>query len=86
MLAATGPRVWEPTPDAPALVILADEYAEPADDAPEATSDADSTTRRGRAVAVNPGRRNPAARAEGKGPGRAALTGGRAGPLPRPQT
>jgi FtsK/SpoIIIE family len=52
MLAATGRRVWEPTPDLPALVIIVDEYAELADDAPDATGDADSIARRGRAVAV----------------------------------
>jgi FtsK/SpoIIIE family len=52
MLAATGRRVWEPTPDLPALVIIIDEYAELADDAPDATPDADSIARRGRAVAV----------------------------------
>ena len=52
MLAATGRRVWEPTPELPALVIIIDEYAELADDAPEATADADSIARRGRAVAV----------------------------------
>jgi hypothetical protein len=51
-LAATGQRVWEPSPDMPALVIIADEYAELVDTAPEATSDADSISRRGRAVAV----------------------------------
>jgi len=51
-LAATGQRVWEPTPDMPALVIIVDEYAELAETAPEATSDADSIARRGRAVAV----------------------------------
>ncbi len=51
-LAATGRRVWEPTPDMPALIIIVDEYAELADDAPEASSDADSIARRGRAVAV----------------------------------
>ena len=51
-LAATGQRVWEPSPDMPALVIIIDEYAELADDAPDATSDADSIARRGRAVAV----------------------------------
>ncbi len=37
----------------PALVILIDEYAELADDAPEAIKHADSVARRGRAVAVN---------------------------------
>ena len=52
MLAATGHRVWEPSPDMPALVIIVDEYAELADDAPDATRDADSVARRGRAVAV----------------------------------
>jgi hypothetical protein len=52
MLAASGQRVWHPSPDMPALVIVVDEYAELADDAPEATGDADSVARRGRAVAV----------------------------------
>ncbi|MGW5416664.1 FtsK/SpoIIIE domain-containing protein [Actinomadura geliboluensis] len=35
-LTANGRRVWEPTPDLPALVIVMDEYAELADDAPDA--------------------------------------------------
>ena len=51
-LAALGKRVWEPSPDMPALVIIIDEYAELAESAPDATSDADSIGRRGRAVAV----------------------------------
>jgi hypothetical protein len=51
-LAATGQRVWQPSPEMPALVIIVDEYAELADDAPEATGHADSIARRGRAVAV----------------------------------
>jgi hypothetical protein len=51
-LAATGRRVWEPSPDMPALMIIVDEYAELTDDAPDATGDADSIARRGRAVAV----------------------------------
>ena len=51
-LAATGQRVWEPSPDRPALVIIVDEYAELAENAPEAASEADSIGRRGRAVAV----------------------------------
>jgi DNA segregation ATPase FtsK/SpoIIIE-like protein len=51
-LAATGRRVWDPTPDMPALLIIVDEYAELADDAPAAMSDADSVARLGRAVAV----------------------------------
>jgi hypothetical protein len=52
MLAADGQRVWEPSPRMPALVIIVDEYAELADDAPGATADADSIARRGRAAAV----------------------------------
>ena len=52
LLAAAGRRLWEPSADLPALIIIVDEYAELADDAPDATSDADSIARRGRAVAV----------------------------------
>jgi S-DNA-T family DNA segregation ATPase FtsK/SpoIIIE len=52
LLAQTGRRVWEPTPDMPALVIIIDEYAELAEAAPDAASDSDSIARRGRAVAV----------------------------------
>ena len=52
LLAATGRRVWEPTPDAPALIIVIDEYAELADDASDATRHTDSIARLGRAVAV----------------------------------
>ena len=49
-MAATGKRIWEPTPDNPALIIITDEHAElPA----EAHEYADSVARRGRAVAVN---------------------------------
>jgi DNA translocase FtsK/SpoIIIE-like protein len=51
-LAATGQRVWGPTAAMPALVIIVDEYAELAETAPEAATDADSIARRGRAVAV----------------------------------
>jgi antitoxin (DNA-binding transcriptional repressor) of toxin-antitoxin stability system len=51
-LAETGRRVWEPTPELPALVLTIDEYAELVDTAPDATGDADSIARRGRAVAV----------------------------------
>jgi len=51
-LTATGHRVWKPTPDMPALVIIVDEYAELAENAPDASSDADSIGRRGRAVAL----------------------------------
>jgi S-DNA-T family DNA segregation ATPase FtsK/SpoIIIE len=51
-LAATGRRVWEPSPEMPALVIIVDEYAELADESPDAMSDTDSIARLGRAVAV----------------------------------
>ncbi len=52
-LTAHGLRVWEPNPDLPALIIIIDEYAELTESAPEATNDADSIARRGRAPAVN---------------------------------
>jgi S-DNA-T family DNA segregation ATPase FtsK/SpoIIIE len=48
--AREGKRLWEPTPDDPALVIVIDEYAELPEEAHEY---ADSIARRGRAVAVN---------------------------------
>lgn len=51
-LAAEGRRTWEPSPAAPALIILIDEYAELADDAADAMPDADTVARLGRAVAV----------------------------------
>jgi len=53
LLAEQGRRVWQPTPDMPALIIVIDEYAELSDDAPDAIKHADSIARRGRAVAVN---------------------------------
>ena len=46
MLAEQRQRVWEPSPGMPALVILIDEYAELADDAPGAVRHADSIARR----------------------------------------
>jgi S-DNA-T family DNA segregation ATPase FtsK/SpoIIIE len=49
-MAATGKRLWAPTPDSPALVIITDEYAELSDESREY---ADSMARRGRAVAVD---------------------------------
>ena len=51
-LAAHGRRTWEPSPDMPALVIIIDEYAELAEQAPDAMDDTDSIARLGRAVAV----------------------------------
>ena len=50
LLTATEERLWQPTPDRPALLIAVDEYAELPD---EAHPQADSVARRGRAVAVN---------------------------------
>jgi len=52
LLAATGRRVWEPAPGAPALVIVIDEFAELTDEAPGAATDTDAIARLGRAVAV----------------------------------
>src|SRR6266545_4520448 len=48
--AQQGKRLWEPTLDEPALIMVVDEYAELPDEAQEY---ADSIARRGRAVAVN---------------------------------
>jgi len=48
-LTAMGQRVWVPSPQMPALVIVVDEYAELADDV---TAYTDSIARRGRAPAV----------------------------------
>ncbi|MEY9859056.1 S-DNA-T family DNA segregation ATPase FtsK/SpoIIIE [Catenulispora sp. GAS73] len=45
-------RVWEPSPEHPALVIVVDEYAELVENAPGAAEAADSLARRGRAVAA----------------------------------
>ncbi|MFB9195237.1 FtsK/SpoIIIE domain-containing protein [Actinomadura verrucosospora] len=68
-LTANGRRVWNPTPEHPALVIVVDEYAELADDAPDAASDTDSIARRGRAVAVTliAATQRPTQKAMGKG-------------------
>ncbi|MGI5207509.1 FtsK/SpoIIIE domain-containing protein [Spirillospora sp. CA-108201] len=68
-LASTGRRVWDPSPRMPALVIVIDEYAELADDAPEATTFTDSIARRGRAVAVTlvAATQRPTQKAMGKG-------------------
>ena len=52
LLATSGRRVWEPSPDMPALVIIIDEYAELAEDAAEAARYTDSIARLGRAAAV----------------------------------
>ncbi|MGW6496808.1 FtsK/SpoIIIE domain-containing protein [Nonomuraea angiospora] len=52
-LTRRGERVWEPSPNRPALIIVIDEYAELASEAPRAIDYADSIARRGRAPAVN---------------------------------
>ncbi|GAA3271479.1 cell division protein FtsK [Dactylosporangium vinaceum] len=51
-MSRAGARVWEPTPKAPALVIVVDEYAELVEQAPGAVEAAESIARRGRAVAT----------------------------------
>jgi len=51
-LAVDGSRLWLPTPVAPALVIVIDEYAELGEQSQHAVIHADSLARRGRAVAV----------------------------------
>jgi len=51
-LAAHGRRTWEPSLEMPALVIIIDEYAELAEQAPDAMDDTDSIARLGRALAV----------------------------------
>lgn len=45
-------RLWTPRPEAPALVVIVDEYAELAENSPGAAESADSFARRGRALAA----------------------------------
>jgi hypothetical protein len=52
LLASVGKRTWQISPHWPALIIIIDEYAELADEAPNAMGDTDSIARLGRAVAV----------------------------------
>jgi FtsK/SpoIIIE family len=51
-LAGIGRREWKPSPQAPALLIIIDEYAELAEQAPEAMTHTDTIARLGRALAV----------------------------------
>lgn len=51
-IAETGQRSWKPSSDMPALIIVVDEYAELAEEAPDAMSNADAIARLGRALAV----------------------------------
>ena len=62
-------RVWNPSPQHPALIIIADEYAELAENAPLAADAADSVARRGRALAVTElaATQRPTQQAMGKG-------------------
>src|SRR5690349_20142087 len=62
-------RLWHPSAEAPALVIVVDEYAELAENAPAAVEHADSIARRGRAVAVTllAATQRPTQQAMGKG-------------------
>lgn len=62
-------RVWNPSPQHPALIIITDEYAELAENAPLAVEAADSVARRGRALAVTElaATQRPTQQAMGKG-------------------
>lgn len=62
-------RVWNPSPQHPALIVIVDEYAELAENAPLAADAADSVARRGRAVAVTllAATQRPTQQAMGKG-------------------
>ena len=62
-------RVWNPSPEHPALIIITDEYAELAENAPLAVDAADSVARRGRALAVTElaATQRPTQQAMGKG-------------------
>lgn len=62
-------RVWHTSPQHPALVIITDEYAELAENAPLAAEAADSVARRGRALAVTElaATQRPTQQAMGKG-------------------
>jgi hypothetical protein len=51
-LASIGRREWHPTSQEPALVIIIDEYAELAEQAPDAMTHTDTIARLGRALAV----------------------------------
>ena len=84
-LASIGRRTWEPTPEMPALVIVIDEYAELAEEAPEAMHDTDTIARLGRAHSRNAHSRNPAADSESDGTGRGPLANGPTDMLPRPR-
>jgi hypothetical protein len=66
LLAERGQRVWEPSPEMPALIILIDEYAEVVDDAPNAIRHADSVARRG-AVNLIAATQRPTQKAMGQG-------------------
>ena len=68
-MGAGSERVWNPSPQHPALIIITDEYAELAENAPLAADAADSVARRGRALAVTElaATQRPTQKAMGKG-------------------
>ena len=69
LLAAAGKRGWPISSQMPALIILIDEYAELAEQAPDAMSETDTIARLGRAVAVTliAATQRPTQRAMGQG-------------------
>jgi S-DNA-T family DNA segregation ATPase FtsK/SpoIIIE len=77
-------RTWEPSPRMPALVIIIDEYAGLAEQAPEAMGYGLPRAARPRGRRDARGR-NPATDPEGHGPGRGSLADGRTALLPRPR-
>jgi S-DNA-T family DNA segregation ATPase FtsK/SpoIIIE len=74
-MGAGSERVWNPSPQHPALIIITDEYAELAENAPLAADAADSVARRGRALAVTElaATQRPTQKAMGKGALRAQM-------------
>jgi S-DNA-T family DNA segregation ATPase FtsK/SpoIIIE len=68
-MAESSSRLWIPTENTPALVIVLDEYAELAEQSPAAVEYADSIARRGRAVAETllAATQRPTQQAMGKG-------------------
>ena len=82
-LAGHGKREWQPSPARPALVIIIDEYAELAGDAPGAMSDTDIIARLGRAPAVTllAATQRPTQKVMGQGAVRSQMTiGSRSAP------
>ena len=85
LLAAAGKRTWEISPDMPALVIIIDEYAELADEAPDAMQRYRFHRPAWPCGRRYPDRRYSAADAKGHGPRRGALPDGPTDMFPRPR-